>query len=318
MSATSPVGLLVVGGGIGGLAAALAAARAGYAVHLLERAEEFAELGAGLQLAANATRVLAHLGVLGDVEALSVAPRRLVMRDAHTGQELSALDVGAPYRRRYGYPYLVVHRNDLLTVLLAHCRAHPAVTIETGRTVHDVRTVTDPRTGRAHAEVACAGGGIYRAWAAIGADGVRSRLRAKVITAAGAAARTGVAGISATGISPADAGYGGGGVAANGYATYRRLSAPTRGVPPDVQLWIGPHLHLVQYPVRRHELFNQAAVFHSPTFGHRPDWGGPDELDAAFARTCAPVRTAVAELDRDRYWPVQDHEPLRRWVHGRL
>ena len=282
---------LVVGGGIGGLAAALAVARAGRAVHVVERANQFVELGAGIQLAANATRVLACLGVLGDVEAVSVAPRRLVMRQALTGEPLTALDVGARYRGRYGFPYLVVHRNDLLTVLLEHCQAHPRVTIETGRTVTDVRTVTDLRTGAEHAEVECEDGGVHRADAVVGADGVHSRLRTHIADDE---------------------------VVHSGHATYRRLAPPERDVPPDVQVWIGPELHLVQYPVRRHELFNQAAVFRSPTFGTRPDWGGPDELDAAFTDACAPVRTAVAELDRYRHWPVQDREPLPRWVDGRL
>ncbi|ABW13011.1 monooxygenase FAD-binding [Parafrankia sp. EAN1pec] len=282
---------LVVGGGIGGLSAALAVARAGRAVHVVERADQFVELGAGIQLAANATRVLAGLGVLGDVEAVSVAPHRLVMRHALTGDPLTALDVGARYRGRYGFPYLVVHRNDLLTVLLEHCQAHPRVTIETGRTVTDVRTVTDLRTGAEHAEVECEDGGVHRADAVVGADGVHSRLRTHIA---------------------ADE------VVHSGHATYRRLAPPERDIPPDVQVWVGPELHLVQYPVRRHELFNQAAVFRSPTFGTRPDWGGPDELDAAFADACAPVRTAVAELDRNRHWPVQDREPLPHWVDGRL
>src|SRR6476660_3508327 len=102
--------LLVVGGGIGGLATALAAARAGRTVHVIEKSPEFTEIGAGLQLAPNATRMLARLGVLADVLAPATFPRSLVMMDAVTGSPLTRLDLGDAFRDHYGFPYIVTHR----------------------------------------------------------------------------------------------------------------------------------------------------------------------------------------------------------------
>ncbi|MDT7666325.1 MAG: 3-hydroxybenzoate 6-monooxygenase, partial [Pseudonocardiales bacterium] len=114
--------VVVVGGGIGGLASALALTRAGAVVRVLEQASRFGEVGAGLQMAPNATRILRSWGLLDEVVARGVLPRRLVMRDAVDGRELSHLDL-ADVDRRYGAPYVVIHRSDLHAILVRACRA---------------------------------------------------------------------------------------------------------------------------------------------------------------------------------------------------
>jgi salicylate hydroxylase len=121
----SSVPLLIVGGGIGGLATALAAARDGRRVHVIEKSPEFTEIGAGLQLAPNATRMLDRLGVLEDVLRPATFPRNLVMMDAVTGSPITRLDLGHGFRAHYGYPYIVTHRGDLLAAELKACRAIP-------------------------------------------------------------------------------------------------------------------------------------------------------------------------------------------------
>src|ERR1700681_4717864 len=131
----SALPLLIAGGGIGGLAAALAVARTGRAVHVLERSAQFGEIGAGLQLAPNASHALARLGVLDAIAPYAVAPRRILWRDARTGDRVTALDLGERFRARYGHPYVVMHRGDLLDVLLAACRADDRIVLDASREV---------------------------------------------------------------------------------------------------------------------------------------------------------------------------------------
>src|SRR5262250_104681 len=127
---TQDAPILIIGGGIGGMTAALALARAGFAAHIVERSPEFGEIGAGIQLAPNALRVLDGLGVLPELAALAVRPRHVVFMHADTGQHLTTLAFGEPFERRYGYAYSVMHRGDLLNVLYQACRANERITLE--------------------------------------------------------------------------------------------------------------------------------------------------------------------------------------------
>jgi 3-hydroxybenzoate 6-monooxygenase len=286
------VPLLIVGGGIGGLATALAVARTGRAVHLVEQAPEFTEIGAGLQIGANATRVMHRLGILPAVEEVAVHPERAVMRDAVGGRELTGLALGATYRARYGFPYLVMHRSDLLQILLDACTAEPLITLENNRTVVGI----DP--GEDAVRVSCADGGVFVAEVLLGADGLRSRVRRLF-----------------TDDEPV----------CSGYVAYRGTT-PIEDVATDVDandivLWVGPRLHLMQYPVRAGALYNQVAVFHSESFAAGvPDaeWGTPQELDAAYAGTVDAVRVSAASVSRARHWPLYDRDPLEHYVQGRV
>ena len=283
--------IIVAGGGIGGLTAALALSRAGFRVRVLERSAEFAELGAGLQLAPNATRILARLGVLDKVVAAGVLPRRLVLRSALTAAELTALDLGPAFLRRYRAPYVVMHRSDLLTILYDACES-AGVGLTPSK---DVCQIAD---GADSATVTCADGSVYAGAAAIGADGLRSTVRA---------------------LFSADEPI------CSGFAAYRGTAAigevTAKSPLEDVVAWIGPDLHFVQYPLRAGEIYNQVAVFRSRRYAPGmadSDWGGPDELDEAFSVCCPQIQEAMGFLWRDRWWPMYDREPLGTWTRGRI
>ncbi len=281
---------VVVGGGIGGLTTALALARSGREVRVLERADQFAEVGAGLQLAPNATRLLRDLGVLDAVLGAGVAPARLVLADARTGEGLVSADLGDRYRRAFGAPYVVVHRHDLLEILLAACR-DLGVGLEIGK------GVTSVATEGSLVRVVCSDGSEYAARVAIAADGLRSVIRESMHGAA----------------EPVASGY----VAYRGALPIEQVQRPHDL--DTVIAWIGPGVHLVQYPIRRGDLYNQVAVFKSPSYAAAdPDWGSPQELDEAFEALCPAVRVALPSLHRNVRWPTYDREPVDRWVDGRV
>ena len=282
------VPLLVVGGGIGGMSAALSLARAGHRVHLIEQAAEFAEVGAGLQLAPNATRALDRLGVLEPVLRRAVQPSLLQMLDAVDGEEISALDVGEAFVARYHAPYVVLHRHDLLSALLDACRAEEGIELETNRHVVSCGVEPDRVT------ITCADGTVYRAGAVIGADGLRSRLRGLV-----------------SDDEPLATGY----VAYRGPVPVDRVAGAIRM--DAVVVWIGPGLHLVQYPLRHGQLLNQVAVFRSDRYEpHSDDWGSPEELRARFSTMCPAVAASVELLDQSMRWPMHDRQPIGNWTCG--
>jgi salicylate hydroxylase len=289
VTSTTQLPVLIVGGGIGGLSAALALSQAGHQVHVAEQAPEFVEVGAGVQLAPNATRALARLGVLEQVEQHAVRPNRLVMMDAVDGAQLTELDVGAEFRARYGAPYIVLHRHDLLSELLAACRADDAITLETNKRVSAVQPRPDG------AEVECADGTHYVCDALIGADGLRSSVRRLIADDEPLCSQ---------------------------FVAYRG-PVPIERVPVAVQMdtvvvWVGPDLHLVQYPLRRGEIFNQVAVFHSDRYtdDRRDDWGTAEELVEHFDAMCPPVANSIGLLDQSVRWPMYDRLPIDNWTRG--
>ena len=291
MADEKQVDFLVTGGGIGGLAAALALARAGRRVHVLEKSPEFGEIGAGLQLGPNASHALDRLGVVEHITKVGVFPKRLVMLDAITGEVVTALDLGEKFKARYRFPYVVMHRHDLLAILLGACQENSAITLETGKEVTAVEDRGD------HAVARCTDGSSYRAQALIGADGLWSVARRLI---AGDAKPVCAQYVAYRGTIPID-------------------SVSSHAGFDNVVMWAGPDLHLVQYPVRRAELFNQVAVFRSHRYVEdSDDWGTVDELEAAFAPTCATVRQALTQIGRGRRWPMYDRPPIAQWTRNRI
>jgi salicylate hydroxylase len=290
-SAPHPAGIVVVGGGIGGLATAYALATTGHPVSVLERAPRFAEVGAGLQMAPNATRILRDWGLLEEVLEAGVVPRRLLFRDALDGGELTHQDLDDDFVRRYGAPYVVIHRSDLLAILTRACE-RAGVEMVADCDVRDVVPDADGATVRSRL-------GERRVPLAVAADGLHSTLRARLSDD---------------------------GPVCSGYVAYRGAfpvadlgSRIDRDTFRDVVVHVGPGCHLVQYALRRGEVFNTVAVFASPAYRRgEQEWGGPEELDAAFAGACADVRTGLESLWRDRRWPMYDRPPIPKWTDGRL
>lgn len=282
-------GLLISGGGIGGLAAALAAAESGISSTVLEQAPQFGEIGAGIQIAPNAMAVLDRFGLLGEIEKVAVFPKRLVLKDVYTGRELSTLDLGEQFKERYGYPYAVLHRSDLHRALLNACTANSNITlmndqiIQTAAETADGVIVTNQR------------GETFEGEALIGADGLKSNIR-KLFTDD----------------EPICSEY----VAYRGTIPIEEISHANME---DVIMWIGPNLHLVQYPVRRGELYNQVVVFKSYEYkADSDDWGTPEELDRRFAGSHPLVQTAISFINRQIRWPMFDRLPIDNWTLGNI
>jgi 3-hydroxybenzoate 6-monooxygenase len=283
--------LLIVGGGIGGLATALAASRAGCSAHVIEKAQEFAEIGAGLQLAPNAMRALDRLGLLEEIRRHANYPKRLVLKDALTGKEVISLSLGQKFLDHFGYPYIVMHRGDLLAAELAACHARPDIALEKDK---EAVRIEDLGNG---ARVECADGSVYECDALVGADGLWSKTRAVV--------------------------YDDGEPICAQFVAYRG-TVPAKEAPMGADLesmtiWIGPDLHFVQYLVSCGELLNQVAVFHSYRYKENSeDWGTPDELDEHFRPMCPAVRAGVAKMRRGRRWPMLDRLPIPNWTRNRI
>ncbi|TXS43682.1 FAD-dependent oxidoreductase [Streptomyces sp. OR43] len=291
--ATPPTGenpdAIIVGGGIGGLSSAFALARQGLRVRVLERAPEFGEVGAGLQIAPNCTRILDEYGLLDEARELGVLPENMVMRDALDARELTRLDL-RDVERRYGFPYMVIHRSDLHGIFLRACR-------RAGVELLTDRTVTDYEHTDGGARIHLADGSTQEAPVVVAADGLHSVARRKLV---------------------------GDAVVSSDYVAYRAAvpidEVRDNGIAEkDVTVYVGPRCHFVQYALRGGDMFNQVAVFESPkALAGKDDWGTPDELDAAFAGTCDTVRKGIPLMWRDRWWQMLDRDPVETWVHGRI
>ncbi|WP_324786950.1 FAD-dependent oxidoreductase [Streptomyces sp. H51] len=281
--------VLVVGGGIGGLSSAFALARQGLRVRVLERAPRFGEVGAGLQIGPNCTRILDRYGLLDEAEELGVVPENMVMRDALDASELTRLDL-RDLERRYGFPYMVIHRSDLHGIFLRACE-RTGVELLTDRTVIGYENTGDG------ARVLLDDGRVEAAELVIAADGLHSVARRLLV---------------------------GDDVVSSDYVAYR-AAVPIEQVrdngvaEKDVTVYVGPRCHFVQYALRGGDMFNQVAVFESPkALAGQDDWGTPDELDAAFEATCDTVRKGIPLMWRDRWWRMFDRDPIETWVHGRI
>ncbi|HEX7161642.1 MAG TPA: FAD-dependent oxidoreductase [Trebonia sp.] len=287
--------VVVVGGGIGGLSAAYALARKGLSVRVLERSAEFGEVGAGMQIAPNCTRILHAYGLLDEAKKRGVLPVNMVMKDALDGTVLTSLDL-SDMERRYGTPYMVIHRSDLHDLFLAACR-DAGVDLRTSQHVTAYENTAQESAEQTGARVRLADGTSHEARLVVAADGLHSVARRQLV-----------------GDEPVNSAF----VAYRGAVPMEKVRENNVSES-DVVVYVGPGCHFVQYPLRGGEMFNQVAVFESPKAkAGEEEWGTPDELDAAFARATGNVQQGLPLMWRDRWWRMFDRDPIMTWVYGRI
>jgi 2-polyprenyl-6-methoxyphenol hydroxylase-like FAD-dependent oxidoreductase len=282
--------IIVAGGGIGGLACALGLARKGFRVLVLEQAQQFGEIGAGIQLAPNAWSALDALGVGEPVKKDAVFIERLLMMDGVTGESVIDVPLDERFRSRYGNPYAVTHRADIHGALLDACRAREGL-VEL-RTNSRVRGFTIESDGLS---VEIDGGARIGAAALVGADGARSAVRERIV--------------------------GDGDPPVSGHMCYRAVLS-VDDMPKDLRwpaatLWAGPGTHIVHYPLRGWKLFNLVAtvVREQAGTGHNEE-APPEEVLPLFAANCEKPLDLLRVPKVFRRWMLRFREPVGRWSEG--
>ncbi len=282
--------VLIAGGGIGGLSAALALAHQGYSVKLLEQAAVLGEIGAGLQIGPNGFAAFDALGVGEQARSLAVYTDYMVMHDAIDATQVGHIPTGEAFRARFGNPYAVIHRADAHKALLDGVIACGRVELAVSTTVDRIEQHEDGVV------VYERGGGQHRGAALIGADGVKSAARAQYV---GDDARV------------------------SGHVVYRAV-VNKQDFPADLRwnaaaIWVGPNCHLVHYPLRGGEQYNVVVTFHSR---EKEEWsvreGSREEVQSYFTDICPQARQLI-DLPKDwKRWATADREPIAQWTFGRV
>ena len=281
--------VLIAGGGIAGMASALALSRAGWHTQVHERASAFGEVGAGVQLGPNVTRILQAWGLGDALQQVAAMPQQLRARSAQTGQELAAMPLGADMHNRYGAPYVTLHRADL------HRLLHDAALSEGVQVLGDC-VVQGIKTDEAQIQIEALHAGqrlICPADLAVVADGVWSQLRQQLL--------------------------GDGPVQPTGHLAYRTLlcqaDLPAELRSNDVTVWMGPDVHVVHYPVRGGEWLNVVVLTQGQMPGVTADdlqsWNAQQtpeqtqhDLQAALHGTCARLQSLIQAATTWRAWPL--------------
>jgi len=281
---------IVVGGGIGGLAAAVALSQQGVHVTVLEQAAQLGEIGAGVQLGPNAFAALDALGVGETARKRAVFTERLIMMDAVDGSEVGSFPVGQAFRDRFQNPYAVIHRADIHTSMLEATQGSNLIQVETSTKVVSVSQDDQGVTAVDQ------NGRIFKADALVAADGVRSVIREKLFN------------------DPPRI---------SGHVVYRAV-VPVAEMPLDLQInapvvWAGPDCHLVHYPLRDGQQYNLVVTFHSRD---EEEWGVADgskeEVLSYFDGICPRARQMLHLPKTWRRWATADRNPLEKWGDGRV
>ena len=283
--------MIIVGGGIGGLAAALACGQAGARPQVLERAATFSEVGAGIQMGPNVTRTLHAWGLAEDLKEIGFVPRKLEAKDTQTGQIIGTLRLGQRSLETYGAPYVTVHRADLHRVLLQKIKRSGLAELCLDSEVQAVQQHADG-IQISGTNLAASLTEFSKSAAMVGADGLWSKTRQFVVTPT--APRV------------------------TGLLAYRAL-VPMQSVPEklrlqDVNVWVGPRVHAVLYPVKCGEYLNLVVVVQGPPPATLDDWdhaGNKQDLEAAIGPIHADLRDMLAAVPAWRLWPLCDRPPIQ-------
>lgn len=282
--------ILIAGGGVGGLASALALGRKGYRVRVFEQAREFGAIGYGIQLGPNAFHMFERLGISEAVLREADLPPAAVWFDAYSGAEVTRVDTGPDIRKRFTYPYIIIHRVDLHNVLLSSCRAVDTIEFAAASAVTGFDDHGD------HVVVHTADGGRSEGAMLIGADGLRSRVRAQL--------------------------FGERDPHLIGWVAHRTtvpMAQVPDGVPRDiVGLWGGEGFHIVHYPLRHGTLFNIVTVFRTETYNRKVDVATyRTEIMRTYANVHPLMKRLIAITDFEWRGAVADRQPVRHWHKGR-
>jgi salicylate hydroxylase len=288
--------VLIAGGGIGGLTAALCFAKRGARVQVFEAAPQFGEVGAGIQLTPNCTRVLHDLGLQSALRHVAFLPEAVEIRDWKSGRLLSSNPLGAQVVTDYGFPYYHIHRADLMQVLVAAAEAQSNIALHTSASVDDIESIDGGDDG-VSVQV---GGARYDGGLLVGADGIQSTVRATLF---GAQAATFTGNVAWRGLVPAD-----------------RL--PANLVRPVAGVWLGPHKHFVHYFVRAGEMVNCVCVVEKAGW-EVESWterGDHTELKTDFAGWHETIQVLIDHMDPEQCfkWALFDRPPKSRWSSGRV
>ena len=283
--------MIIVGGGIGGLAAALACGQAGARPQVLERAATFSEVGAGIQMGPNVTRILHAWGLAEDLQEIGFVPRKLDAKDTHTGQIIGTLRLGQRSLDTYGAPYFTVHRADLHRVLLKKIRSSGQAELRLDSEVQGLQQNADGiQISGTNLPASLAE--LSQSAAMVGADGLWSKTRQFVVPPT--APRV------------------------TGLLAYRAL-VPMQSIPEklrlqDVNVWVGPKVHAVLYPVKCGDYLNLVVVVQGPPPASLDDWdhaGNKQDLEAAMGPVHADLWDLLAAVPAWRLWPLCDRPPLK-------
>ena len=287
MNSSLPV--LVAGGGIGGLAAALALAQQGFEVKVLEQASQIGEIGAGMQLGPNAFHAFDALGVGEQARSRAVYTDYMVMHDALDEYQVGHIPTGDAFRKRFGNPYAVIHRVDAHTALLEGVKAQGQVALHTNTAVQTMEQ------DDSSVSVIDQHGQRHQGQALVAADGVKSVVRAQLV---GDPHRV------------------------TGHVVYRAV-VDKADFPPELQwnaasIWVGPNCHLVHYPLRGGEQYNVVVTFHSREV---EEWGvtegSAEEVQSYFQEVCPKARQLIDLPKHWKRWATADRDPISHWTYGR-